>query len=117
MAFAALFVLLNVSNPSEIGPLGILAVFFCLYLVLCGVMLFVLWGGHRVMARLLKPLLVRRPIVPMSAHKAYYFASVLALGPIMLLGMQSVGGVDPTGAGLVGLFMLIGCVYIAKRPV
>ncbi len=114
-AFVLLVILLNISTPSEIGPLGILAVFFCLYLVLCGGFMAILWGGQRIAARLLKPVLVRRPIVPMSMHKAYYFASILALGPVMLLGMQSVGGVDVYGVSLVGLFMVIGCIYIAKR--
>lgn len=116
-ALAVLLLLLNVSSPSEIGPLGILVVFFCLYVVLCGAVMSLLWGGHRVIARVAKSLAVRRPLTPMSAQRAYYFASILALGPVMLLGMQSVGGVDATGVGLVGLFMAIGCIYIAKRTV
>lgn len=115
VAFVALLILVNTSTPSEIGPLGILAVFFCLYVALCGTLMIVIWAGQRLIAKLLRPLFVRRPMTLMSTHKAYYFASVVALAPVMLIGMQSVGGVDVYGVGLVGLFVLIGSVYIAKR--
>lgn len=115
IAFATLLILINTSTPSEIGPLGILAVFFCLYIALCGALMITIWGGQRLVTRLLRPLFVRRPVVLMSAHKAYYFASVIALAPVMLLGMQSVSGVDIYGVTLVGVFVVIGCIYIAKR--
>lgn len=114
---AAIILLFFVSSstPVSAGPLGILVVFLCLYvLLLCSLTLF-LWGLHRLIAKLLAPFTVRRPIRPVSLQRSYYFSSILALGPVMLVGMQSVGGIGPYEFGLVVLFVVIGCVYIAKR--
>ncbi|MDB5165118.1 MAG: rane protein of unknown function [Candidatus Saccharibacteria bacterium] len=52
---------------------------------------------------------------PMPLSRAYYFSSVVSLSPVMLVGMQSVGGIGVYECGLVALFTIIGCVYIAKR--
>lgn len=114
-ATVLLALLLATTTPSEIGPLGILAVFFCIYiLVWVGVMVTV-WGSSRLFVYLTRPLHVRRPLKPLSLHRSYYLASVIALGPVILLGMQSIGGVDLYGVILVVLFSLIGGVYIVKR--
>lgn len=118
ISVAAAIVLLffvTTTTPVTAGPLGILAVFICLYVVALGALTFLFWGLHRIIVRLLKPFTVRRPMQAMSLQRAYYFSSVLALAPVMLIGMQSVGTVSVYEVGLVGLFAIIGCIYIAKR--
>lgn len=51
----------------------------------------------------------------LSTQKAYYLASVVALAPVMLVGIGSVGSLHWYEVVLVGLFVAIGYFYIEKR--
>jgi hypothetical protein len=51
----------------------------------------------------------------MSFRRAYYFSTVLAAAPVMLVGLQSVGAIGIYEFILVVVFEVIGCVYITKR--
>lgn len=113
-AIILLFFLVS-STPVSAGPLGILTVFICLYVLLLGGTTFAIWGAHRAIRLIAKPFVAKRPIPPLSLLRAYYFSTILALGPVMLIGMQSVGTVGIYEVVLVVLFVAIGCVYIAKR--
>ncbi|MDB5177718.1 MAG: hypothetical protein JWO61_101 [Candidatus Saccharibacteria bacterium] len=105
----------TITTPTQAGPLGILVVFLCLYVMMFSGMTFLIVGLQRIIVKLASPFTARKPLQPMSVSRAYYFSSVLSLGPVMLIGMQSVGSVGIYEFGLVTLFMVIGCVYIAKR--
>jgi hypothetical protein len=115
IAAGVLLFFVTTTTPTHAGPLGILVVFLCLYIMLFSVLTFLIWGVQRVVVKLLAPFTVRRPMQPIKLSRAYYFSSVLSLGPVMIIGMQSVGGIGVYEAGLVVLFMFIGCIYIAKR--
>ena len=115
VAAIVLSLLLTTTTPSQIGPLGILVVFFCMYLLLWGGVVLLLIFGHRSIVYLLKPFTVRRPMARLSTQRAYYLGSVIALGPVIILAMQSVGGADMYGVLLTIVFVVIGCVYITKR--
>lgn len=112
-AIVLLFFLL-VTTPTTAGPLGILGVFVCMYVLVLVGLTFLSWGTYKIVVRLLRPFTVRRPLQPLSLLRAYYFSSVLALGPVMLIGMQSVGGINLYELVLVGLFLVIACIYTAK---
>ena len=47
--------------------------------------------------------------------KLYYFSSVLALAPVILLGIQSIGGIKLFDICLVVIFEVIACLYVYKR--
>ena len=115
IAASVLLFFVTTTTPSHAGPLGILVVFLCLYVMLFSLLTFLIWGVQRVIVKLASPFTVRRPMQPITMSRAYYFSSVLSLGPVMIIGMQSVGGIGVYEAGLVVLFILIGCIYIAKR--
>jgi len=115
LAAIVLLFFISSTTPVTAGPLGILVVFVCIYVVALGTVTFSLWGLNKVIVRLLKPFTVRRPMQVMSLQRAYYFSSILALAPVMLIGMQSVSVVGTYEVGLIGLFVIIGCIYIAKR--
>jgi hypothetical protein len=115
LACIVLFLFINGTKPATVGPLGILVVFLCLYLILFTGLTFFIWGSYKLIVKVLSPLTIRRPMEPLSFQRSYYFSSILALGPVMLIGMQSVGKIGIYEVGLVLLFMVIGCVYIAKR--
>lgn len=110
-----LAVLLNVATPTGIGPFGILAVFAFAYLSLLGVMTFFISSTSRIISHLSSAFTVRKPINTLSFRSSYYYSTVVAAAPIMLVGLQSVGAIGPYELLLVVAFVVIGCVYITKR--
>ena len=110
-----LIIVLQTTTPATIGPLGILFVFILMYVSALCVLTFLLFAVSKVVARLSSSMTVRRPIQQMELIRAYYFSSVVALAPVMLIGMQSVGEVGFYDVVLIVVFIIISCVYIAKR--
>ncbi|HRF28874.1 MAG TPA: hypothetical protein PL051_04530 [Candidatus Saccharibacteria bacterium] len=114
-ALIVLFILLQATTPSQVGPLGLLAVFFLLYVVLVGVATLILLWGSNALAIAARPFTSKRPVKPVALQKSYYYASVLALAPVMILAMKSIGSLGVYQLVLVGIFLLIGLLYVAKR--
>ena len=107
--------ILQSTNPSSIGPVGILAVFFCIYVVAVGLISWSLYVVSHILARFVvrhKPIGI---FSGLSMKRAYYFASIFALGPIILLAMGSVGRLGVYEFILVGVLVLIGLFYVQKR--
>jgi Zn-dependent protease with chaperone function len=115
VAVVLLTVLLQTTTPATSGPLGILVIFVLMYVSAVGMLTFLLWFSNRLLARALTYASVKRPLQPLSLRKSYYFASVVALAPVMFIGMQSVGEVSFYELLLIVIFIAISCVYIAKR--
>ncbi len=115
ISVALLTAMLYMTTPVEAGPLGILFVFILMYMSALGMLTFLLFGVSRLVAKLSRSFTVRRPLQRLSFQRSYYFASVLALVPVMFIGMQSVGRVGVYEIILITLFATISCVYIAKR--
>ena len=111
-AAIALGILLQSTSPVKTGPVGILAVFFCLYIVFLGI--------ASVMIRAISWLLVY--VVPLRLHqgvvsieRSYYYGSVIAFAPTILLAINSVGSLGVYEYLLVILLVGIGLFYIKKR--
>lgn len=115
VALVILGILLQVTTPSTIGPLGLLFVFILMYVVAVSVLTFLLMAINRVAVRLSQGVAVRRPLPILTMQRAYYYGSVVALAPVMLVAMQSVGSVGFYDVLLVVLFVSFACFYIAKR--
>lgn len=115
VATTVLVVLLFGTEPATIGPVGMLIIFILMYISALGVVTFLLYGGSRILSKIASSFTVKKPMNAMSFRRAYYFSSVLALAPVMIIGLQSVGGVGVYELLLIGLFELIACIYIAKR--
>jgi hypothetical protein len=115
VASLLLVVLLQTTTPATIGPLGVLFVFILMYVsVLCS-LTFLLFASSKLIARVSSSITVKRPLQRLSLMRSYYFSSVISLAPVMLIGMQSVGEVTFYEVMLILLFVIISCVYIAKR--
>lgn len=114
-ATAILVVLLLTTEPATIGPVGILGIFILMYVSVLGVLTFLLHTGSKLMKKMVSPFAFKRPFVTLSLRRAYYFSSVIALAPVMIIGMQSVGGVGVYELLLIGFFEIVACIYIAKR--
>lgn len=115
IAGIVLATILTVSQPATAGPVGVLAVFFLVYVVLVGIFA---WSGFivgRLLEKLTRKTMLRRPMQKVSFLHAYYIASVLALGPIILLGINTVNKIGVYEIGLVIILVVIGIFYIQKR--
>lgn len=108
-AFALLSALLQSTSPSTIHPLGILAVFILMYLLALGVLTFFMYGCAHLLQRYRK----KKQIIRLQ--HVYYYASVLALAPVLLVGMRSIGHTGLSDVLLVVVFEIVACFYIAKR--
>lgn len=110
-----LALMLALSTPASVGPFGLLVIFISAYLTFLGLISFFLYGITRVVAYVSRGTTTRRPLKPMSFRRAYYYSTILAAAPVMLIGLQSVGSVGVYEVILVTIFEVIGCVYITKR--
>lgn len=114
-AIVALAIFLLTTQPASVGPVGILFVFILMYMSVLGVLTFLLFGVSRIVVKISSPFTVKKPLTAMTIRRAYYFSSVVALAPVMLIGMQSVGEVGIYDLLLVVIFVVIACIYISKR--
>ena len=105
-----LSLLLNLTSPSNIGPMGILVFFIMLYIIFLGLFSFFLHIIGRISAGFLK-----RPLRFIDFKRSYYYATVLAFAPIILIAQQSIGRVGFFEFILVIVFEIIACIYISKR--
>jgi hypothetical protein len=110
-----LAILLNVTSPTTVGPFGLLIVFILGYMSSLGVVAYFIYIVSRVIAHTSSAFTVKKPVAPMTFRIAYYYSTVIAAAPIMLIGLQSVGAIGFYEVVLVLLFAVIGCVYITKR--
>jgi len=115
IAAILLIVLLQTTNPSTAGPLGLLAVFFLLYVILLGAVTEVLWVGSGVLQAIGKRFTSKRPPGRLSLQRSYYFSTVLALGPVMALAMASIGSFGVYEAVLITVFLAVGTLYVSRR--
>lgn len=114
-SFVLLFFVLNNSTPATAGPMGVLAVFIGFYIILLSVISYILYYGQHLIKRASKFFYLKKPIKALSWQKSYYYSSVLALGPVIVLGLGTVGKVELYEIILVLIFVVLGCFYIAKR--
>jgi hypothetical protein len=114
-AMVLLAVILQATTPATIGPLGILFVFILLYTSVLGALTFLLFGVGKVVGKVASSFAPQKPVSMFTLGRAYYYSSVIALAPVLFIGMQSVGEVSVYDVLLVAAFVVIACIYIAKR--
>ena len=115
ISLLAIGIMLNVVSPGEVGPFGVLAFFVLLYLSAGSIIYMLLTGIIYVLMRVLPPGSLRFWLENVSHTKVYYYTTVLALAPVVLLGMASVGSVGGLDIVLVVLFEILACFYISRR--
>lgn len=114
-AMIALLLTIQSTNPSSIGPVGILVVFFLLYIIFVGIFTWLVHGGSLLFSLAAEFLNLKKPKDSISIGVSYYYGSVLALGPIMLLAMRSVASIGVYEVALVSFFIVISIFYVKKR--
>ena len=107
ISFVLLSALMQVTSPSTVHPVVILFIFVLIYVLALGSLTFLLLAAQH--------LLRRKKTSTFTTTQAYYLASVLALMPVMMLGVQSIGRADIYSSILIILFELVACFYVVKR--
>ena len=115
VSLCLLTLMLVTTTPASAGPFGLLLIFITAYLTSLGLISFFLYGISRVIVYASAGFSLRRPMQLMSFRRAYYFSTILAAAPVMLVGLQSVGAIGIYELILVVIFEVIGCLYITKR--
>jgi hypothetical membrane protein len=103
------------TSPSTTGPFGLLALFVSAYFTFVGVISFFLFGANRLLILVSGSMALRRPLRAMNFRNAYYFSTVLAAAPVLLIGMQSVVSVGIYEFILVVLFEIVACLYVSRQ--
>lgn len=114
LAVTADVVLVHTVTPMSVGPLGILAFFVSLYIATASICYLVMVATRRIVMHVVRHDMHRR-LAAVTPLKLYYYASIVGLMPVILLGMQSIGGVTAWDVLLLTLFLGLGCFYIHKR--
>lgn len=114
-ALVALFALMTFSTPSTAGPFGLLLIFISAYVFLIGFISLFLFGMNRLIIFLSSGLVAKRPLQPLAFRRSYQYSTVLAMAPVMLVGLQSVGAIGIYGVLLVAIFEVIACMYVSRR--
>lgn len=115
VSLCLLIIMLNTTTPATAGPFGILAIFIFAYLSSLGLVTILIYLSSKAINRLSLLIMTRKPVEQLTLRRSYYYSSVLALAPIMIIGMQSVGQITFYELLLVLVFIVIGCLYITKR--
>ncbi|MBJ58890.1 hypothetical protein CL689_01620 [Candidatus Saccharibacteria bacterium] len=110
-----LAIMLTSTTPATAGPFGLLLIFISAYLACLGLISFFLYGISRILVYVSSGFTLRRPMRVMPFRRAYYFSTVLAAAPVLLISLQSVRSVGVYEVLLVVFFVVIGCVYISRR--
>ena len=115
--FFILLSFISLVDPVKAGPGGILFAFVLIYLIVAGLLFTALHWGVGVVTGLLarRKASVTARAYRIGVRKAYYIASAVAFGPVLLLALNSVRQLNATDILLVGLFLGLAIFYISKR--
>jgi nitrogen fixation/metabolism regulation signal transduction histidine kinase len=114
-AAVALSYMLVSTPPVEAGASGVLIVFLLSYILSVVVLAFLIFLSHRFVLRLLYSDRTGKAGQQFGLRKSYYYASILALGPVILISLRSVGQDGIVQLALVLILLAAGCLYISRQ--
>lgn len=103
VAVIIILAMINLTTPTEVGPLGVLVFFTMVYVVAFGVVNLLVAGFMRLLGQ------------KRGARKEHYYAAVIAFGPIMMLLVQSFGVLNLATVAMIVVFVILGCFVVNKR--
>lgn len=115
VSVSILLFILHTTSPADAGPVGMLALFVLVYMSLLGVVTFLLFYGVKLIMLIVGIFTHRASRGGLSLTRSYLYSSVLALLPMMAIGLHSTGGIAWYEFILLLLFGVIGITYITKR--
>ena len=105
---ALLLGVLYSSSPLAIGPAGILLVFGLIYAVLASLL-------YALLTMVLAVAAYFNSKPQLSQKMLYYIASIVALAPVFLLALNSIGQLEVKDFILVIMLVGLACFYVIRR--
>lgn len=102
LATAGIVLMMNFLAPMDLGPVGVLLFFTMVYVALFGICTFLV----RIFVKITRK--------GEGKKRDYLYAAIIALGPLMLLMVQSFGSFSFWTVGLVILFEFLACFMLKK---
>lgn len=99
------------TTPATVHPIVLVVFFLCLYAVVLGVVAMLLYVVQQIYLRIRPHHRSRTDI----DRGVYEYATIIALGPVILIALQTVGQLQITDVLFTAMFVAIGCFYVAKR--
>lgn len=106
VGLAALILMLNLTSPTDIGPLGVLLFFTTVYITFIGVFTLLLQAFYRTAFN-------RKEM----RSKDYLYAAILAFAPIMLLMAWSFGAINLWTVSLIAIFITLSEFLVYKTHI
>lgn len=110
-----LLYILQTTTPTEAGAMGVLAVFLLSYVMLTVAFTFFIFWLYRLIAKVFYSDKVTGANEAFSLRKSYYYSSILALGPVMMVSLRSVGKDGPAEYLMIAFLLFLGCVYVSRQ--
>lgn len=115
VAFVTLLYIVNTTTPTQTGALGVLAVFLLSYVVIVAILAIFLYGVHMVIMKAFYSDRIGKIADDFTLKRAYYFASVLALGPVIFVSLRSVGKAGIAELLMIGVLLVLGSIYVSRQ--
>lgn len=112
ISIAILIYILNFHAPAELGAFGVLIVFLLLYVIFTAVSTL---GIQQARLAIHRSKNIRGNEADITYRVSYYYASVLALAPLLLLSLRSVGRLNLTSLVLVSILIGIISLYVSRQ--
>lgn len=100
----ALVLMLTLTSPTEIGPLGVLVFFTTLYIAI--------FSAFSLILKTFYKLAFKRNNM---RRKDYLFAAVMAFGPIMVMMARSFGAINLWTISLIAMFIALAEFLVYKK--
>ena len=104
IGLAVLIMMLNLTSPTDIGPLGVLVFFTTLYIVIFGIFTLAMQAFFYFTTK-----------NPRMNRKKYLYSAILAFGPIMILMARSFGAISLWTIALIITFLTLAEFLVYKR--
>lgn len=101
--------LVHLTDPLQAGPLIILVVFILIYLFT----LSTFYAAVRLIVKVVQLFVWRHKSIKMRT--VYYVLSVIALAPVFMVALNTLGQLSITEVALIGVLVGIGSFYVARR--
>ena len=96
-----LLAMMNFTTPMEVGPLGVLLFFTTIYVIVYGIVTWLVQIVYRMNKKKM-------------GRKGRFYAAVISFAPIMLLLVRSFGSLSILTGVLVLVFVGLGCFLVKK---
>lgn len=117
LVFVILLYVFFYTDPSNVGPVGILSVFVLIYLICLILLSFIILFIIKFTNKLRRHFGFKDSGNSPNLYNSFLYGSVVALGLVVLLGRNSLGSIGLFEYILVVAFVFIGCFFVKKQVV